>query len=272
MDKLFFVGSKLVWGMLSPSNLLVWLLLLATLLLMLNHVRAARRLLLLLSAVSFVIMAYPVGDWLMTPLEQRFVKPVALPANIDGIIVLGGGEQIKLSFAHGDAQLGEAGDRYLAAADLAKQYPHAPVIFTGGSGLVQFQRPDEQAWIPKQLFAEAGLAPARLIVESKSRNTYENFVNIKSLLPDPEGKYLLVTSAFHMPRAIGIARKQQIDAVAYPVDYRSSSGSYRQWDFDFLEHLKVLDSAWHEWLGLTAYYLTDKTADWFPAAAQPNKH
>ena len=264
MDKLFFVVSKLTWGLLSPSNLLIWLLILATVLLWMNYLRAAKRLLLVLSAISLLILVYPVGDWLMSPLEQRFAKPMPMPEKIDGIIVLGGGEQIKLSFAHHHAQLGEAGDRYLAAASLARHYPQVPVLFTGGSGLVQFQRPEDQAWIPRQLFAEAGLAPQRVTIESKSRNTFENFVNIKPLLPKANGRYLLVTSAFHMPRAVGIAREQHIDVVPYPVDYRSFSTKYRQWDFDFLQHMRVLDTAWHEWLGLVVYHLTDKTATWLP--------
>ncbi|MDQ7072540.1 MAG: YdcF family protein [Gammaproteobacteria bacterium] len=76
--------------------------------------------------------------------------------------------------------------------------------------------------IAHKLLTTVGIAEHRLIIESQSRNTYENFVLLKDKLPNANGTYLLITSAFHMPRSIGIARQQNINVIAYPVDYYSN--------------------------------------------------
>ncbi|MDX1796186.1 MAG: YdcF family protein, partial [Hydrogenovibrio sp.] len=71
--------------------------------------------------------------------------------------------------------------------------------------------------------------------------------------------------AFHMPRSVGIARKFGIHVIPYPVDFRSNSDALRSWNFDLFDHLKTLEPGWKEWLGLTVYYWTGKTANWFPS-------
>lgn len=268
MDNLFFVLSKLVWGLLSPVSLMVWCLLLITLLLWLNYVKAARRLLTLLSLLAFIVMAYPVSDWLMYPLETRFERPADLPDSIDGIIVLGGAEDLKLSTSWQTPQVGESAERILAAAKLSRELSDIPLIYTGGSNLVQMPELDREGRMSLALLRQAGIEPSQVMMESRARNTYENFVMIKPMLPDSDGRYLLVTSAFHMPRAVGIARKQQVNVIPYPVDYRSSIPSQRYWDFDLFAHLQVLETGWHEWLGLTAYFVTGKTSAWLPAPEQ----
>ncbi|MBE9533276.1 MAG: YdcF family protein, partial [Proteobacteria bacterium] len=118
--------------------------------------------------------------------------------------------------------------------------------------------------IAQILLTNLGINKQRLIIESQSRNTFENFRLMKPLLPKSDGVYLLVTSAFHMPRSVAIARKQGVNVIAYPVDYRSNPPEYRQWDFNLFDHLEVLEPAWREWVGLTVYYWTGKTSDWFP--------
>ncbi len=265
MDNLFFVLSKLVWGLLSPSSLLIWLLILATLFLWLNYIKAGRRLLTLLSIVGFAVMAYPVGDWLMQPLETRFPPPATLPQDIDGIIVLGGAENLKLSSGWNSAEVGDSAERLFAAAQLSREYPSLPVIYSGGSNLVQMPDLDSEGRVSMTLLTQVGIDPARIINESRARNTFENFVMIKPLLPEADGQYLLVTSAFHMPRSVGIARKQGVDVIPYPVDYRSNKPDLRYWDFALFSHLEVLEVAWREWLGLTAYFITGKTSAWLPA-------
>lgn len=266
MDNQFFVLSKLVWGLLSPTSLLVWGLILACLMLWLNYTRAARRLLTLISLLAFFVMAYPVPDYLISPLETRFQSPSTLPEKVDGIIVLGGAENLKLSAGWQQPQLGESAERILAAAELSRHYPDAPVIYTGGSNLVMMPELDHQGQVAVSLLKQAGVVPDQIKMESQARNTYENFVQIKPLLPVSDGRYLLVTSAFHMPRSVGIARKLSVNVIPYPVDYRSSQPEQRYWDFDLFGHLQVLEVAWHEWIGLTAYYFSGKTSSWLPAA------
>lgn len=264
MDELFFIVSKVAWSLLSPSALFVWLTLLALLLLYRGCLRAAKILLLTMTLMAFTVMAYPVGDILLEKLEQRFTVPAELPAKIDGIIVLGGGEQLKTSLSWQAPQSGEAGDRYLAAAMLARHYPQTPVWVSGGSNLLQLAAHQEVADIHRQLLLMAGVPAAQIHIEQNSRNTYENLQNLQQVLPDPDGQYLLITSAFHMPRSMGIARQLGLNMIAYPVDYRSQRSDQRQLDFALFEHLLTLDPAIHEWLGLTVYYLTGKTSEFLP--------
>ena len=267
MDNLFFILSKLAWGLLSPVNLILLLLTLAALFLLLNKISAAKWLLFPTAIVSFSLLVYPVSDVLMHPLESRFSLPAELPDKIDGIIVLGGGEELKLSSSWDRAELGSGGDRYIGTAMLAKHYPDVPVIFSGGSNFLRLEV-DPDGHVASSLLSAVNVKKDRMIIESQSRNTHENFLLMKPVLPKLKGKYLLVTSAYHMPRAVGVARRQKINVIPYPVGYRSNKPHYRQWDFNAFEHIEVLEPAWREWIGLAAYYLTDKTSEWFP---EPDK-
>jgi len=272
-DHIFYILSKLAWILLSPTNLLAILVILATLLLLFGLRKFATKILVITSLLLFTIMAYPVGDYAIEPLENRFAKPAHLPKKIDGIIVLGGAEDIVRSKSWHTKEVGASAERFLVAADLAKHYPKAPVIFTGGIGQLSLQEElsststEKPLPIGRIILQDLGIKADRLIVESDSRNTYENFKNIKAILPitPPEkGEYLLVTSAYHMPRSVGIARKHGIQVIAYPVDHRSTAPKYRRWDFKLLDHLDVLEKATKEWVGLTAYYYSKKTSSWLP--------
>tara|TARA_R110001583_G_scaffold60577_3_gene179835 strand:- start:8127 stop:8936 length:810 start_codon:yes stop_codon:yes gene_type:complete len=266
MDDVFFVMSKLAWTVLSPGNLIVILITFATIMLLLQKVTIAKWILIPLMIANWLVMAYPLTDSLISPLETRFSKPSVLPEKIDGIIVLGGGEKLKQSISWNTQELGDAADRFISAAILAKHYPDAPIIYSGGSNLLQFQKGQDEANIAQTVLTAIGISKERLIIESQSRNTAENFLFLKRKLPTSNGTYLLVTSAYHMPRSVGVARQQAISVIPYPVDYMSNKEDVRQWGFDFIGHLQILDIAWHEWLGLTVYYWTEKTSEWLPQA------
>ncbi|WP_235584636.1 hypothetical protein [Thiomicrospira sp. WB1] len=130
MDTNFFTLSKVAWLFLTPGNLMIVLLVIATLLLWFGRRRLAGGLMTLLSAAGLTLLIYPVGDWLITPLEKRFERPVTLPKNIDGILMLGGGEDLRASLSWQLPQLGSGGDRYTDARYLAGHYPDTPVLFT----------------------------------------------------------------------------------------------------------------------------------------------
>lgn len=264
MDQVFFVLSKLAWSVLSPVMFWNLLLVAGTLFLLLGYRKAALRFLFPASLFSLSLMFFPLGDWLIYPLESRISQPQKLPDTIDGIIVLGGGEDVKGTISWQQPQVGQASDRYFGAAALAKRYPETPIIFTGGHNLLRFDAGTTPADLSHQLLTMVGIDEQRLIIESKSRNTYENFQRLKTVLPKRNGQYLLVTSAYHMPRSVGIAQKQGISVVPYPVDYRSQSADLRRLDFAVFEQLEKLEPAWREWVGLTAYFITGKTSQWFP--------
>lgn len=264
MEQLFFVLSKLAWAILSPLMVLNLLLVLGTVFLLFGYRKVALRFLFPALLFSLSLIIFPLGDWLIYPLEARISQPEQLPENIDGIIVLGGGEDIKTTISWQQPQVGQASDRYFGAALLAKQYPDSPIIFTGGNNLLRFDAGTTPAELSHELLTMVGVEKKRLIIESQSRNTYENFQRLKTVIPKRNGQYLLVTSAYHMPRSVGIAEKQGISVVPYPVDYRSQTGESRQMDFALFEQFEKLEPAWREWVGLTAYFITGKTSQWFP--------
>jgi len=265
MDDLFFITSKIVWAFLSPMNIIIALVCLAAVLLWFNKVALAKTLLTLLLVVNLPLLVYPVSDTLIYPLEQRFQKPDRMLTDVDGIIILGGAEELKISVSWQRAEVSSAADRYIAAAELANLYPDIPVIYTGGSGLLRFQMNDGTSVdVAQTLLLNVGIEQSRLIIESQSRNTYENFQLIQALLPKREGNYFLVTSAFHMPRSVGLAQQNNINVIPYPVDYRSNKPALRQWDMNYLAHMNVLEVAWREWIGLTVYFITGKTNGWLP--------
>ena len=264
MDSVFFILSKLAWILLSPANLIILLVLIAIVMLFIKKVSMAKWLLSCTMLFATSLLFYPLGDKLIYPLEARFSKPEPLPVAIDGIIVLGGAAQLIQSANWGTMELGTAADRYIGAAILAKRYPSAPVIFSGGSGLLGYQDLSREGDIARSLLTVIGIDDNRLIIEQDARNTFENFLLLKPLLPDDAGTYLLITSAYHMTRAVGIARKQHINVIPYPVDYRSSLPMFSAASFSLLHQLNVLEPAWREWIGLTVYYLTGKTSAWLP--------
>lgn len=272
MDQLFFIISKLAWALLSPGNLILIAFILGTLLLVFGFYPLAKRLLSITAIIALLVLAYPVGDFLIKPLEKRFpiLTNSELPKKVDGIIVLGGGEDLPRSLSWQQPQIGNGGDRYLAAKKLADHYPDTPIIFTGGSGQIKLMNQGSEGSLAKQLLTEIGIDPKRLIIESHSHNTYQNLKYVQKILPYDKGTYLLITSAFHMPRAVGVARKFHINVIPYPVDFRSNSAKLRRLDFDLFDHLKTLEPAWKEWIGLTVYYMTGRTSAWFPANQQHN--
>jgi len=263
---LFFYVSKLVWFVVQPSSLIA-LLLVGGLALAIWRRRWGLRLV-ALGALLYVIAGFsPLGHWLMMPLEERFPRP-ELTAPVDGIIVLGGSIDTSVGQGRGVTALNEAGERLTEGAALAKQFPGARLVFSGGSAEV-FHRGETEAAGAKRLFARLGIAPERLVLEDRSRNTAENAAFTRDLVrPQPGERWLLVTSAFHMPRAIGCFRAAGFEVHPWPVDYRTSGGD-DIWRFfpRASEGLRRVDLAAKEWAGLLAYYLTGRTSALLPAAS-----
>ena len=150
---------------------------------------------------------------------------------------------------------------------LARLYPEARLVFSGGSGLVQEQDLKE-AEVARLLFERLGIDGARVVYEDRSRNTWENAVFSKQLVsPDPDERWLLVTSAIHMPRAVGIFRRIGWPVIPYPVDFALVSEAPPVVSLDLLDGLLLLNAATCEYLGLLAYRLLDRTSALFPAPA-----
>ena len=261
---MFFVASKVYWILASPILLLLVIALAGAVVSLSRHSRAAKAATILSLLVVIAAAATPLGLWLVRPLEDRFPPPPARMPPPDGIILLGGALNGPTSTARGEPVFDE-GERVVEAVLLAKRYPNARIIFTGGSGSL-FTQASTEAAEAKKLMVELGVDPARIALEDKSRNTEENAILTAALIhPKPTERWLLVTSAFHMPRSIGVFEKAGFDAIAYPVAYRTRGpGRDLPWDLGPANNLRVFETAMREWIGLAAYWATGRIDDLFP--------
>lgn len=258
MDSFFFYAAKLAWLLVSPGNLLVLLLCLSLLLQYRKAFRAALILQTFLCILVLPVAFLPVGEWLLFPLENRFPSNPQLPEQVTGIIVLSGGEKAIVSEAWNQVELNEGAERNLAFLHLARRYPCARLIFTGGSGSLTMQQ-HKEADVARRLFREQGLDEGRVVFERNSRNTYENGLFSRELVRPKAGEnWILVTTAWHMPRAVGVFRKLGWNVLAYPVDHRGRKHDLLRLEFDFSGNLDLLGVGLKEWLGLAVYYVAGK--------------
>ncbi len=259
-----FVASKLFWAVAAPGNLLL-LLLLAGLFAMARSRRRRGLALAMAAALGLLAIAIlPAGQWLVAPLEDRFPVPI-VPAHVDGIIVLGGAVLPAVSRAHGQVALDDAAERITGALALAERHPEARLVLSGGDASILPRPGEQEAELTRALLIELGVAPDRLLIEDRSRNTYENALFSRALAqPKPGETWLLVTSAMHMPRAVGCFRQVGWQVLPYPVDYRTEARPRP--DFQLSDHLELVDVAAKEWVGLAAYRLLGRTAALFPGA------
>ena len=262
---MFFYLSKLFWILVQPLNLIGILVLLGIVLGLLR----LRRLGLLFSFAGLAVLA--LGAWtslgalLLHPLEDRFSRPDPAPTQVAGIVVLGGGFEGAVNLARGGYELNASGDRFVEAAVLARRYPSARVVVTGGTGSLVLEGEGDADTAPRLLEA-LGVARERLVLENRSRNTHENALFTRELVvPQPGETWLLVTSAFHMPRSVGLFRKAGFDVVPWPSDYQTSgTETFGLAEDNVMDSLRNLSLAIREWIGLLAYRLTGRIDEILP--------
>ncbi|HLZ06455.1 MAG TPA: YdcF family protein [Bradyrhizobium sp.] len=262
---MFFALSKTLGVMLLPTNFLVGLGVVGLLLLTTRFARAGRRLLIVSVGLLALCAFSPLGSLLLYPLESRFPQWDAVRAP-DGIIVLGGPIDADLSVEYDRPVIRSAADRIVAAAALARRYPNARIIFTGGSpNLISHDA--READYAGTIFESLGVDKARLTMERRSRNTYENALFTKELAqPKPGERWLLVTSAYHMPRSVGLFRKVGFPVEPYPVDWHVGPGLRDALAFSTIANdgFARTDLAVREWIGLLAYRITGRIGMFFP--------
>lgn len=260
-----FAVGKILWAVLAPGNLLLIGLVACWMAIPARRARGAKRLAGFMALVSVLIACTPVGILPMVLLEGRFARPAARPAHVDGIVVLGGGIFPLLAQARDEAAIGAGNPRLGAFVALARAYPDARLVFTGGSG--DLLHPGmKEAPVAREALQRIGLDTARVTFESRSRDTYENAVFSKALVqPKPGQVWLLVTSASQMPRAVAVFRAQDWPVIAWPVGYWTTGHLWSAWAFDFPGRLQNFQTGIHEWVGLVAYYLRGYTREVFPA-------
>jgi uncharacterized SAM-binding protein YcdF (DUF218 family) len=266
----YFWVSKFLGFFAILSNFLILMGLLGALLAGTRFWRAGLR----LAVVSLLLLAVfgfsPAGNLLIAPLEDRFPPWDAGRQSPDGIVVLGGAVTPEVSHARNDIALNEAAERLTAAVGLAQRYPNVRIIFSGGSDAMVFAE-ETEARAAARFFESVGLAPSRVMLEDKSRNTSENALfSWRLAQPKPGERWLLVTSAYHMPRAIGVFRKVGFAVEAYPVDWRTAGLRDAIRPFPTLgDGLRRTDTAVREWVGLAVYWLSGRSSALFPGPRPP---
>lgn len=202
----------------------------------------------------------PLADLGMRQLESHYPnpRPNAPLSGYAGMVVLGGALQhSKLWSEQGQIALNDAAERMIVPVGLLQRNPGWRLLFTGGEGNLQRDKFSE-ADRAKIMFDNLGVPAQRVLYEHASRTTYENAV-LSAKLPgvDPRQPWLLVTSAYHMPRSMAAFQKAGWNVTAYAVDFRTSehtdwnefslSGGALKW------HLFL-----HETIGLWVYRLTGR--------------
>jgi uncharacterized SAM-binding protein YcdF (DUF218 family) len=262
---LFFYISKIFWFFVQPLNLALFLLLGGWLLAIVDRRWLAR----IASFLAVLILALSswtsIGAMMLNPLEERFQRPAALPEKIDGIVVLGGGLEGAINLARHGYELNNGGDRFVETAVLARRFPDAKLLISGGVGTLLLEGEGDAATAVR-FFAVFGIPQERLILENESRNTAENAAfSLKLAAPKPGENWILVTSAFHMPRSVGLFRKVGFAVIPWPVDYRTSGtegvGLFRDNPTDSLQNTTT---ALREWIGLVGYWLSGRIDTVFP--------
>ncbi|MGB3722659.1 MAG: YdcF family protein [Pacificimonas sp.] len=237
-----------LWGMFGPVSWPVWLAIIGVLALFLKRRRLANMALGTAAITGIAFAFLPLGPALMGMLERQY-PPVSTPGVADHILVLAGGEDLQAGLWSGRMELKIAGDRPVQAALLARRMPSAQ-LWIAGYGDGNANRASDTGAVAAY-WRKSGIAAKRI---HELKNTADTCANLAAF--EASGRVLLVTSAFHMPRAMACARKTGLDLQPHPVDYNSRP------DFGGgpspVRNYTLLDLAAHEYVGLLWYRLTGR--------------
>ncbi|HLT77364.1 MAG TPA: YdcF family protein [Ferrovibrio sp.] len=258
-----YIG-KILWWLVSPANLPLALLFGGVALACWRRTRLLGIRLAAAMTVFFLLIGIlPVANWVLRPLEEH-VPQQPLPSQVDGIVVLGGSEQVVIAESRNRPELSNAADRLIAFVALARKYPQARLIYTGG-GIHWGETTLNEADIAARVFEDLGLDPGRVTFDSRSRSTAENAAFGKALAdPQPGETWIMITSAAHMPRALNAFNAVSWPVLPYPVDYRTATPRGFGLRFRPLGNLLTLEGAVHEWVGLVAYWALGHTTSILP--------
>jgi uncharacterized SAM-binding protein YcdF (DUF218 family) len=235
---------------------MVLLLLLGVAAAMGRHWRAAGlRLCLLIAVLLFAVAIFPVGEWLLVLLENRF--PPAHLAHVGGILLLAEDEQPQMTEMRGQPVTYMSASNYFVFANLVRAWPDAKLAFSGGSGTLLFKSRAKRtnSGVARQLLKTLGIPPEHVVFEDRSRTTYENAVMSAALIHPGKEAWLLVASASHMPRSIACFREAGWNIYPAPADYLTDGQLSSGLAFDLAGHLMQISIAAHEYLGLVAYWV-----------------
>ena len=261
---MFFALSKTLGGLANPATLLALFTLAAGAGVLTRRFRLAALLQGISVAIVLAFGVLPVANWLAIPLESRFPTNPALPPDVAGIVALGGTERLEQSAAWGQPTLSDPAP-IVALIDLGRRYPDAKLVFSGGLRAKGDGRLSESE-IVRQFVSQLGVDPSRIIYDERARNTYENAEFTQQLVhPKPGERWILISQAIGMPRAVAAFRRAGWDVIPFPAGYLSAGKRTAPLSFDLLGGLNLAYFALHEWAGLLAYRLMGYTDELFPS-------
>ncbi|MBC8284496.1 MAG: YdcF family protein [Nitrospinae bacterium] len=264
MDTVFWIISKVFWLLASPNTSIFLILLAGVCLLFFGREKLGKKLIVTATTLILLISVLPVYQILVIPLENRFPIPEPLPEKVYGVIVLGGAEHPQLTQLRGQASLLDSAERLTTFVSIARRYSDAKLVYAGGQGAITGQE-YKSAFTARLFFEQMGLDTSRVIFDSQSRNTQENAENaLKLVQPEKGEKWVLITSAWHMPRSVGIFRKLNWQVIPYPVDFKTTGKLEMNIGVPRFSATVLVSDVVYEWIGLLYYWLMGRTSELFP--------
>ncbi len=216
--------------------------------------------------IFLVLGVFPLGHDALVMLERHYPPfDEQKRGQVAGIILLGGAVETSGIVLHHIPQSNDNADRIVEFIRLARLYPQARLLFTGGTAQILGRGPSEADLIAP-MFEILGLGGRQILYEKRSRNTYENAVFSRDLVkPAPGEKWILVTSAFHMPRSVAVFESAGWQVIPAPSDFKTEGTLiFFPRDFDVLTSMKESEIALKEIIGFGAYLASGKIS--FPVA------
>jgi uncharacterized SAM-binding protein YcdF (DUF218 family) len=235
---------------LLPSGMILTLVILGFILLFIRKAKRIGFYLLLSAGVLYVFFGTgPVSFWLLGNLEYQYPFVMTLEAsdNAKPIVVLAGHAEKDASIPISSNVNSSTAFRLIEAVRLLQKNPESEIIVSGNNDV---------AHIMKQLLVEVGIPADKVVVENQSTSTYESALFLKDKLMYRD--FFLVTSAGHMPRAMGVFTKQHLNPLPAPTDYMSRKNYMAISYLPSPLHLYYSDLAVHEYLGILWYKLTGR--------------
>ncbi len=258
-----FLLSKILWTVFSPFSLLLLALGTGLALERSKYTKTARVLCLFSFFGLGFVAVLPLGVWALIPLENR--HSFDPPDPIDGIVIIGGDEKPAISEKRGKPTALDSLRRYIEVGKLAHRYPEAKLVFAGGPEILAPSIDHKDAEIARDIMTLIGVPTERMIFETASRNTYENALfSAKIVRPEKTQNWLLVTSAFHMPRAMGCFKKTGWNVFPAPAGYYTSGEYMTEGFFDFTRQAFYLNLAAREYAGLLSYRILGRIDTLWP--------
>ena len=258
-----FYLSKFLWYLFNPFNCIIFLLILSVILNFLKFLKFSKIILYFAFLLFFITGVLPTGSYLLYLLEKNYHNKINLPEKIDGMIILSGATNPFLTKEYDQIALNDGVERLTESIQLIKKYPKAKVFFAGGSGYVEY--PDlNHSDVAKKFYESLDVNTKNIFFDKKSRNTYENIVFAKMKFnPNINEKWILVTSAFHLKRAISVGEKLGWELIPYATDYKLPKKFRWKFSINFFGNLGSFKNSSHEWVGIISYYLMGRSSKIF---------